>query len=396
MGLALRLIFALVLLVFGSGPVLAARVALVMGNGQYEGVAPLANPVNDAGDIAAELRRLGFDVIEGYDLGKRAMEEKIGEFSDRLSGAEAGVIYYAGHGIAVGGRNFIVPVDAHLDAPAKLKFESIAIDDIAEMMREQSGVSVLILDACRNNPFGRAAAPASRGVAEAGLAASASYAGAYTVYSAQDGAVALDGKGRNSPFATALLKRIATPGLSVETVMGQVKADVEDATNGFQSPDAKGLLTKPFSFAPGEQVATRSVAPEATAAAAPDRLSDQAALRRFVETQYLDPDTAQIEATVKRMYTENVSSFGYFLSNAELVPAKRNYFAQFSKWKLSLTPGSLFIAFPANDTAKVVFTMHYAYWPKSGGAAAEGDVKVGLDMVRVGADWKIQSEAAVE
>ncbi len=396
MGPALRLLIVAALLLLGSGEVLAARVALVIGNGQYEGVAPLTNPVNDAGDIAAELRRLGFEVIEGYDLGKRAMEEKIGDFSDRLAGAEAGVLYYAGHGIAVSGRNFIVPVDAHLDAPAKLKFESIAIDDIAEMMREQTGVSVLILDACRNNPFGRAAKPATRGAAEAGLQASASYAGAYTVYSAQDGAVALDGKGRNSPFAAALLRRIATPGLSVETVMGQVKADVEEATQGFQSPDAKGLLTRPFSFAPGEQVATRSVAAEPEAAAAPDRMADQAALKRFIETEYLDPDTVNMEATVKRMYAENVSSFGYFLSNAELVPAKRNYFDQFTKWELSLTPGTLFIDFPANDSAKVVFTMHYAYWPKAGGDAAIGEIKVGLDMVRQGGGWKIQSEAAVE
>ncbi len=208
---------------------------------QLRGRGPLANPVNDATDIAAKLRELGFDVVEGQNLGKREMEQKIGEFSDRLEGAEAAVLlYYAGHGIAVAGRNFVVPVDAALDAPAKLKFESIAVDDIAELMRAQAPVSILILDACRNNPFGRGPAMATRGASEGATVAAQSYAGSYTVYAAQDGAVALDGKERNSPFATALLKRLATPGASVETVMGLVKADVEEMTQGFQSPDAKG------------------------------------------------------------------------------------------------------------------------------------------------------------
>ena len=95
----------------GAGLAVAAeRVALVIGNGSYEGVSTLANPVNDAQDIAAKLKELGFSVVEGYDLGKRAMEEKVGEFSDRLEGSDAAVLYYAGHGIAVQKRNFIVPI----------------------------------------------------------------------------------------------------------------------------------------------------------------------------------------------------------------------------------------------------------------------------------------------
>ena len=111
MNFALRFLAVVAVLLGGAGLAVAAeRVALVIGNGSYEGVSTLANPVNDAQDIAAKLKELGFSVVEGYDLGKRAMEEKIGEFSDRLEGSDAAVLYYAGHGIAVQKRNFIVPI----------------------------------------------------------------------------------------------------------------------------------------------------------------------------------------------------------------------------------------------------------------------------------------------
>ncbi len=396
MWMAIRTLALFLLLLMPAGtPAAAPRVALVIGNGSYEGAAPLANPVNDATDIAAKLRELGFDVVEGQNLGKREMEQKIGEFSDRLEGAEAAVLYYAGHGIAVAGRNFVVPVDAALDAPAKLKFESIAVDDIAELMRAQAPVSILILDACRNNPFGRGPAMATRGASEGATVAAQSYAGSYTVYAAQDGAVALDGKERNSPFATALLKRLATPGASVETVMGLVKADVEEMTQGFQSPDAKGLLTRAFSFVPEAALATRELTPPAAVDETPG-LAEQAAIRRFIETEYLDPDIVNLEATLARVYAGEVNVFGTFANQEELYLLKKGFFDQFEKWELSLYPGTLEISFPAKDRARVVFVLKYIYWPKSNpGTPAEGNFKAALGMVKLGGRWKIESEAAV-
>jgi uncharacterized caspase-like protein len=129
------------------------RVALVIGNGTYEEAGTLANPVNDALDIAAKLRDVGFEVIEAHDLGKRDLERKIGEFSDALDGAGTGLFYYAGHGLQVDGRNFIVPVDAKLDVPAKLRLETVQIDDILDIMEQQTKTSLVFLDACRNSPF---------------------------------------------------------------------------------------------------------------------------------------------------------------------------------------------------------------------------------------------------
>lgn len=383
-----RLLLAVAALLFGAQAVLAAsRVALVIGNGDYADSTKLANPVNDASDIAAKLRDLGFIVVEGQNLGKRDMEQKIGDFSDRLEGSEAAVFYYAGHGISAGGRNFIVPVDAHLNAPAKLKFESISIDDVVELMKQQSDVNILILDACRNNPFARGNGTSTRGVSESsgGLAAVSSYSGAYTVYSAQDGAVALDGDGRNSPFAIALLKHLGAPGAGVESIMGAVKADVEEMTNGFQSPDAKGLLVRSFSFNPGNVMPK-----QATRSAAPD---DTLEIERIITSRYLNPDADDMAGIVAELYADPATSFGRSYSHGELAAVKSAWFAKYSKWRLQIRPGTFKADFSGPATAEVTFNLDYKYWPKGKGKApVAGIVGVVLGMVREDGVWKIENE----
>ncbi len=390
-------ILAMVIVAFGTaaGAAAAGRVALVIGNAQYQGVTQLANPVNDAEDIAAKPRGLGFTVVDGYDLGKREMERKIGEFSDQLEGAEAGILYYAGHGISVAGRNFIVPTDANLSAPARLKFESISIDDVVELMKASTPVNVLILDACRNNPFGRGPSVTTRGASEAssGLAVANSYSGAYTVYSAQDGAVALDGEGRNSPFAIALLKHLDTPGATVEVVMGRVKAEVEEATKGFQSPDAKGLLVQPFSFLPVEQLATRSATVESSAGDAETRAL--AEVSSLITGRYLKPEPDNIEALVEELFTDPATSFGNRLSLAGMANIKAQWFAQFDRWQLRMTPNSLKASFLDAGTATVSFSLGYKYWPKKKSAPPlTGIAQITLGLVRQDGRWKIESEAA--
>ncbi len=398
MRMLLRSLVLVLAVALGHEAWAAQRVALVIGNGDYEGTTKLANPVNDAEDIAAEFRRLGFTVVEGYNLGKRDMESKIGEFADLLDGAETGLFYYAGHGISVGGRNYVVPTDAHLNAPAKLKFESISIDDVVEMMRQQSEVNILILDACRNNPFARGGTP-TRGATEAssGLATGNSYAGAYTIYSAQDGAVALDGEGRNSPFAEALLRHIATPGETIETVMGRVKADVEEVTKGFQSPDAKGLLVRSFSFAPGQQQATRAVPQqgqeEQQVASADPNAASGAEIERMITGLYLKPDPARLGEIVDDLFTEPATSFGRQYSRKDLAAAKGTWFAKYAKWRLQMLPGTFKPVFYDPDSATVTFDLRYKYWPKEEGLSAiAGTAHVTLDVVREDGRWRIESE----
>ena len=236
------------------------RVALVIGNGTYEEAGTLTNPVNDAADIAAKLRDLGFEVIEGNDLGKRALERKIGAFSDALDGAGVGLFYYAGHGLQVDGRNFIVPVDARLDVPAKLRLETVQIDDILDIMEQQTTTSLVFLDACRNNPFVRKlkrTATNRSAIALAGLAQFDSTRGSFIAFSTAPGSVAMDGAGRNSPFATALLRHIAEPGQSINDLMIAVRRDVVSETGDAQRPWEQGSLLDRFEFVPGGEPVSR-------------------------------------------------------------------------------------------------------------------------------------------
>ena len=215
---------------------------------------------NDAVDIAARLRDLGFQVIEGNDLGKRALERKIGEFSDALDGAGVGLFYYAGHGLQVDGRNFIVPVDARLDVPAKLRLETVQIDDVLDIMEQQTKTSLVFLDACRNNPFARSlsrTATNRSAVALAGLAQFELHA--RLLHRVLDGTgFRRDGWGRAQlAFASALLRHIGEPGQSINDLMIAVRRDVVSETHDTQRPWEQGSLLERFEFVPRGQPAMR-------------------------------------------------------------------------------------------------------------------------------------------
>jgi hypothetical protein len=216
------------------------RVALVIGNGRYRSVAPLANPANDAADIAAALRKLGFDVVEGRDLDKRGMEDKVREFSRKLDRASLALFFYAGHGLQVAGKNYLVPVDAKLERPGDLAFDAMDVSQVLAQMEADQRVNLVFLDACRDNPLARTLAR-SLGTRSAsvgqGLASIQSAVGTLIAYATQPDNVALDGDGqRNSPFTTALLRHIATPGLEISTLIRRVRADVIAATQKKQVP----------------------------------------------------------------------------------------------------------------------------------------------------------------
>ena len=205
----------MVLTLAGSAAMAAKRVALVIGNSAYTNAPALTNPKNDAEDMAAALKALGFTVILGTDLDKRTMDRKILEFSNALSGADAGVFHYSGHGLQVAGVNYLVPVDAALDSAASLDFEAVRLDLVQRTMEREAKTNILFLDACRNNPLSRNLARAL-GTRSAdighGLAPAESGVGTLISFSTQPGNVALDGSGRNSPYSGPLAKAIGTPG----------------------------------------------------------------------------------------------------------------------------------------------------------------------------------------
>src|SRR5262249_11727623 len=216
------------------------RVALVIGNSDYQFSGRLANPVNDAADIANVLRKLGFDVIEGRNLDKRGMEQKIQEFGVKLASANVALFFYAGHGMQVGGDNKLVPVDAKLTSPGDLKRATIDMALVISKMGAAQRVTIIFLDACRDNPLGRTAGLET----PQGLAPIQNSVGTLTAFATKPHHVAFDGTGRNSPFTTALLRNLPTPGVEIGAVMKKVRSEVIQATGGRQVPfDESSLIT---------------------------------------------------------------------------------------------------------------------------------------------------------
>ncbi len=229
------------------------RVALVIGNGAYANAPTLANPRNDAADMAAALRALGFTVIVGTDLTKTQMDRKILEFASALSGADAGVFHYSGHGLQVAGVNYLVPVDAELTTAAALDFEMVRLDLVQRTVEREAKTNILFLDACRNNPIARNLARAlgtrSTDIGR-GLASMESGAGTLISFSTQPGNVALDGEGRNSPYSGPLIKAIGTPGEDVLVMLREVRNAVMAATGDRQVPWDNNALRASFYFNP--------------------------------------------------------------------------------------------------------------------------------------------------
>jgi TPR repeat protein len=238
------------------------RVALVIGNSSYQNATELRNPKNDAADMAAALRELGFQVISGTDLDKPAMDRLIRNFAGALGGADVGLFFYAGHGLQVAGNNYLVPVDASVDSAAGIDFELVRLDLIQRQMERETKTNVLFLDACRNNPLARnlARALGTRSAdVDRGLALAESGVGTLISFATQPGNVAMDGEDRNSPFT---IKHIATPGKDLNGILIAVRNEVRTMTGGRQVPWENSALTGLFYFREAAPVAATPVEPQ--------------------------------------------------------------------------------------------------------------------------------------
>ncbi|MFN3350483.1 caspase family protein [Pseudorhodoplanes sp.] len=251
-----------------AGPAHASeRVALVIGNGNYVNAGALANPANDAQAVAAALRDVGFDVSLGRDLGRNAMEQMLRDFLRKADRAKVALLYFAGHGMQVDGRNYLVPVDAKIETPADLGFATVELDRILANLEDPARATIVILDACRDNPLSRSFAARSRSASVGtGLAAYSTLGtGTLIAFATAPGKVALDGAGRNSPFTESLVKHLRTPGLEVRAMLTRVRADVMAATRNAQLPwDNSSLMGDVFLAGPpqaGPAAAAIPVAP---------------------------------------------------------------------------------------------------------------------------------------
>lgn len=248
------LIFFLMAIVASSAARAEKRIALVVGNSAYQHTATLRNPHNDASDVAVSLKRLGFEVLTGIDLDKRSMERSIRQFGQMLVGADVALFFYAGHGLQVFGQNYLLPTDARLSSEGDVDFESIPLLLILKQMEREAKASLLLLDACRDNPIARnlartmgtRAATVGQGLAEVRTGV-----GTLISFSTQPGNVALDGSGRNSPYTAALIKHVEVPGRDISATLIHVRNEVVNATLGKQVPWehtsllGQVMLTKP-------------------------------------------------------------------------------------------------------------------------------------------------------
>ncbi len=238
----LTVIVSLICMVFTANAAKAdRRVAFVVGNGAYKNVAQLPNPPIDAKAMAGVLRNVGFEVVEGTNLTRDKMTEKLLDFGKKAQGADVALFFYAGHGIAVNGTNYLLPVDADLKSEMDVKLgAAINVDLTLEQTMSDAKVKLVFLDACRDNPFAAKirSAKATRSVNVAtGLAEMKSGEGTLIAFATGPGQTALDGQeGTNSPFTRALIANIAQPGVEIQQAMTKVRAQVNEETNKNQLP----------------------------------------------------------------------------------------------------------------------------------------------------------------
>jgi hypothetical protein len=221
------------------------RVALIVGNSAYQNVALLPNPVNDGAVIAATLKNAGFDLVDSrHDLSANEMRRALRDFADRARDADIAVVYYAGHGMEVNGINYLIPVDAKLERDTDVYDEALSLDRVLVSIEPAKQLRLVILDACRDNPFAKSMkrTVASRAIGRGLAQVEPTSPNTLIAYSAKAGSTAMDGDSKNSPFTIALSKHLTTPGLDVRRAFGFVRDDVLKTTANRQEPFVYGSL----------------------------------------------------------------------------------------------------------------------------------------------------------
>ena len=297
--LGVVLLLSIVLVAWASVALADGRVALVVGNSTYAHIGWLPNPENDAVDLSAALRRLGFEVTTELDTDRAELTEALRGFTRRSAGADVSLVFYAGHGIEMDGVNYVVPVDARLERDTDVRFETVTLDDLLAVTAGAS-LRLVILDACRNNPLARSMqrTVASRSVSGGSFGdLNEDLLGDETLvaYAAAAGTTAADGQGRNSPFTSALLAHLEQP-LEIGLLFRRVRAQVLQATNGEQRPhEYQSLVSEHYLSVPPTAESVSVVATTAPPAPNADPVDveqlDRAALRRLADQGHAGAQT---------------------------------------------------------------------------------------------------------
>src|SRR5882724_1070556 len=298
------------------------RVALVIGNSSYSNAASLRNPRNDASDMADTLKKLGFEVELGLDLDQKSFATTIEKFARALDGADVGLFFYAGHGLQLNDKNYLVSINAKLENEFLMSSETIGLEAIVRLMESKTPVNLVFLDACRNNPLAenlqrglevtKRSANLGRGLARI----EPTSRDTLIAFAAAPGQVAADGNDRNSPFTASLLKNLPRPAVEVSVMLKEVSADVRRATNNSQRPQQLSDMSRTFYFASAAPtVANDASAPE-QAAKTPSSVVPQGDDRAF-DVAFWNAAQAANDCESTRAYLARFPS-GIFVDLAKL------------------------------------------------------------------------------
>jgi hypothetical protein len=293
------IIAMLAAVLLGTPACAQTKVALVIGNSAYRSVPALPNPAHDAADVAASFERLGFSVRQITDATYDDMRRALLEFARKANDAEMAVVFFAGHGMEVGGENWLIPVDAELKIDVNAEQEAIALRSVMLTVSSASKLGMVMLDACRNDPFlvkmNRTVLTRS---VDRGLARIEPVNNVLVAYAAKDGTVAADGGGRNSPFTTALLEHLETPGLEINFLFRNVRDEVVAATKGAQQPFVYGSLSREAIYLKPPTATSALPGPDEVAWGFLKETTDDAALRRFTEQYPNSPLRPQAQTRI--------------------------------------------------------------------------------------------------
>ena len=278
--LGLGVVAALAGLAVPPGLADGKRVALVIGNSTYRNVPTLPNPANDGADIAAALTRLGFAVTLVTNASFDQMRRGLIAFGRDAAGADMAAVFFAGHGMEISGENWLIPVDAELKKDTDAANEAVSLRSVILQVSNTTSLGLVVLDACRNNPFvaKMSRSLALRAVIGGGLGRIEPIGNVLVAYAARDGTTALDGDGRNSPFTAALLHNIETPGVEVTFMLRNVRDDVMEVTRNEQQPFVYGSLSRKAIYLAGQpssadQMAANQANATPVDASAPSRVA---------------------------------------------------------------------------------------------------------------------------
>ncbi|MFO1172728.1 MAG: caspase family protein [Hyphomicrobiaceae bacterium] len=381
----MKLLAGWVLVLMGlviAAPVALAesRIALVIGNGAYQNAGALKNPPNDARRMTEALTRTGFTVMSYQDLDQAGMKRAVRDFAEKLEAAgqdTVGLVFYAGHGIQVGGVNYFIPIDAQIEKEGDVAIESISADDVmASLENARNRLNIIILDACRNNPVARSFRSGTRGLARLDAPV-----GSMVAFSTAPGQVAADGDGDNSPYTTALVAALAEPSLKIEDVFKRVRQSVYASSGGQQVPWESSSILGDFYFSGGPTAADPIPGVAVTPPADPEVPAEtEKELRAFAES-YLNSASED----PADQYTAYADTIDYFdkgqISKSALVADKMAYAEKFPEQSHVIDAGSIKTSAAGDGGYTITFGYSFTVENASERIEGTGETELGVRIV---------------